>query len=229
MMSYRGKMLMGMALGVLLIGGGLFGYGHAQNRPAQPNRLVCAQNQGMPMREVQPAEAAERIAEAFGVDQAQVQKAIEDGRDFRDIGRAAMLASVSGKSFDDVLACKTDDVTWRGVEKQLGITREQVRAGYCAMEARHLSEQDGIDRATALQLVQDGYETHDIRMAAALAKASGKDIQDVLGRKRINNRWHDVARELGVDARDLHLDDERYGYGYGRGPRCDFDDEAADE
>ena len=63
----------------------------------------------------------------------------------------------------------------------------------------------------------------------ALAKASGKDIQDVLDRKRINNRWHDVARELGVDARDLHLDDERYGYGYGRGPRCDFDDEAADE
>lgn len=29
MMSYRGKMLLGIALGVLLIGGGLFGYGHA--------------------------------------------------------------------------------------------------------------------------------------------------------------------------------------------------------
>lgn len=228
MRNDRGKMLLGMALGVLLIGGGIFGYGHAQNRPPQGNRLVCAQGQpGMPMREVAPAEAAERIAAAFGVDQEAVQKAIEDGRDFRDIGRAAMLASVSGKSFDEVLSCKTDDVTWRGVEKQLGITREQVRAGYCAMEARHLAEQDVLDRETALKLIQDGYDTHDIRMAAALAKASGKDIQNVLDRKRINNRWHDVARELGVDTHDLYLDDDRCGYG--RGPRCDFDDGDVEE
>lgn len=234
MMSYRGKMLFGMALGALLLGGGIFGYVHAQSQPMQGTRLVCTQTRaGAPMREVEPEEAAERIAEAFGVDKDEVQKAIEANRDFRDIGRAAMLASVCGKSFADVLAYKTDDVTWRGVEKQLGVTQEQLHKGYCAIEARHLAEQDGVDRETALKLIEDGYESFDIRAAAVLAKASGEDIQSVLDRKRINNRWSDVARELGVNARDVHLDGDGYGCGYGRGyghgPHCDFGDAAVDD
>lgn len=225
MMKDRKKMMLGMALGALLIGGGLFGYVHAQSRPAVlQNRLICAQARpGMPMREVEPAEAAARIAEAFGVDKTQVQNAIEAGRDYRDIGRAAMLAQICGKSFDDVITRKTDDNTWHAVEKELGVTREQLREGFCAIEARHLAEQDVVDQETALKLVKDGYEIRDIRAASVIAKAAGKDIQTVLDRKRINNRWHDVARELGVEdaVGDWQLD----GRGYGPGPRCDFDDD----
>ena len=94
-MSSRRKLLLGMALGALLLGGGIFGYVHAQTQVQQPNRLVCASARpGGPMREVGPAEAAERISDAFGVDKDEVQKAIEAKRDFRDIGRAAMLAKV---------------------------------------------------------------------------------------------------------------------------------------
>ena len=230
MMSDRGKMLLGMALGAMLLGGGIFGYVNAQSRPAPPNRLLCTQKQpGAPMREVAPAEAAARIAEAFEVDKDQVQAAIEAGRDFRDIGQAAMLAGLCGKSFQDVIACKTDDVTWRGVEKQLGVTREQLRSGYCAIEARHLAEEGITDRETALELVQNGYDSRDIRAAAALAKASGEDIQSVLDRKRINNRWSDVARELGIDPSDPQLDGLEDGRGWGPGPRCGFDDGSADD
>ena len=36
-------------------------------------------------------------------------------------------------------------------------------------------------------------------MRCIIAKASGKDIQSVLDRKQINNRWEDVADVFGVD------------------------------
>ena len=214
MMSRQRKIAVGVVLGALLVCGGIFGYEqHAQSQPHQANRLVCASTEpGMRMREVGPAEAAARIAEAFGVDQNEVQKAIESKRDFRDIGRAAMLAKVSGKSFADVLALKKADNTWRDVEQGLGVTREAMRDAFCEMEARHLSEQSIVDQETALELIRNGYEVNDIRAAAVLAKAAGKDIQSVLDMKRINNRWYDVARELGVDAHGLHLGD---GYGPG--------------
>ena len=221
-MSSRGKLLLGMALGALLLGGGIFGYVHAQTTQAQqpPNRLVCASARpGAPMREVGPAEAAERISEAFCVYKAEVQKDIEAKRDFRDIGRAAMLAKVSGKSFAEVLELKKTDNTWRDVERALGVKHEQMKEAFCELEARHLSEQSDVDQETALRLVKDGYEGHDIRAAAVLAKESGKDIQSVLDMKKINNHWHDVAAALGVDAHGLHLDS---GYGPAM-PSDDFD------
>ena len=211
MMSSRGKLLLGMTLGALLLGGGIFGYVHAQTQAQQSNRLVCASARpGAPLREVGPAEAAERIADAFGVNKAEVQKAIEAKRDFRDIGRAAMLAKVSGKSFAEVLELKKKDNTWRDVERGLGVKHEQMQGAFCELEARHLSEQSIVDQETALQLIKNGYEGHDIRAAAVLARASGKDIQSVLDLKKINNHWYDVAKELGVDAHGLHLDG---GYG----------------
>ena len=40
-------------------------------------------------------------------------------------------------------------------------------------------------------------------MAAVLAKESGKDVQAVLDMKKINNRWSDVADQLGVDKSKL--------------------------
>ena len=99
------------------------------------------------------------------------------------------------------------------------MTHEQMKEAFCELEARHLSEQSDVDQETALRLVKDGYEGHDIRAAAVLAKESGKDIQSVLDMKKINNHWHDVAAALGVDAHGLHLDS---GYGPAM-PSDDFD------
>ena len=50
-----------------------------------------------------------------------------------------------------------------------------------------------------MQLLQEGYTSRDIGIAAELADASGKDIHAVIDMKKINNRWADVAKELGVD------------------------------
>lgn len=148
-------------------------------------------------------EVAQHIAESFGVDAKQVKSALDEQKDFRDIGRAAMLAKISGKSFADVMALKTDDKDWRDIESSLGVTREKVRQLRIEMTAKDLSRDGVIDEEGALKLLKDGYEPWDISCASILAEAAGKDIQSVLDLKKINNRWGDVADQLGVDRKEL--------------------------
>lgn len=65
--------------------------------------------------------------------------------------------------------------------------------------AKMMAKKGDVDESTALKLLKNGYHPRDIEVAATLAKESGKDIQKVLDMKKINNRWEDVAKSLGVD------------------------------
>lgn len=199
------KMIAGIVAGLVLTAGG-FGVLSAQSQSqdgAQHRMFAKGERPDGQMPQMDASEAAKHIAETFGVDESQVKNAIENKKDFRDIGQAAMIAKVSGKSFDEVMALKTDDKNWRDIGESLGVTREKVEEVRQSMTAQHLSQDGDIDESKALSLLKKGYEPRDIDCAAALAKASGKDIQSVLDRKKINNRWGDVAKELGVDANVL--------------------------
>lgn len=199
------KMIAGIVAGLVLTAGG-FGVLSAQSQSqdgAQHRMFAKGERPDGQMPQMDASEAAKHIAETFGVDESQVKNAIENKKDFRDIGQAAMIAKVSGKSFDEVMALKTDDKNWRDIGESLGVTREKVEEVRQSMTAQHLSQDGDIDESKALSLLKKGYEPRDIECAAALTKASGKDIQSVLDRKKINNRWGDVAKELGVDANVL--------------------------
>lgn len=214
------KMIAGIVAGLVLTAGG-FGVLSAQSQSqdgAQHRMFAKGERPDGQMPQMDASEAAKHIAETFGVDESQVKNAIENKKDFRDIGQAAMIAKVSGKSFDEVMALKTDDKNWRDIGESLGVTREKVEEVRQSMTAQHLSQDGDIDESKALSLLKKGYEPRDIDCAAALAKASGKDIQSVLDRKKINNRWGDVAKELGVDANVLQK--KFHGYGpHGHGPQ----------
>mgnify|MGYP002419146207 CR=1 FL=1 len=214
------KMIAGIVAGLVLTAGG-FGVLSAQSQSqdgAQHRMFAKGERPDGQMPQMDASEAAKHIAETFGVDESQVKNAIENKKDFRDIGQAAMIAKVSGKSFDEVMALKTDDKNWRDIGESLGVTREKVKEVRQSMTAQHLSQDGDIDESKALSLLKKGYEPRDIDCAAALAKASGKDIQSVLDRKKINNRWGDVAKELGVDANVLQK--KFHGHGPdGHGPQ----------
>lgn len=137
MRSNRKKVLIGMAVGLLLVGGGAFGYVHTVGQVRA--EAEAWQGQPPPVMQVDPEKAAKHIAEAFCIDESEVRAAIEAKRDFRDIGHAAMLAKISGESFKDVLALKRDGKDWREVDGELHITREQIRGVMMEIEARHLA------------------------------------------------------------------------------------------
>lgn len=139
---------------------------------------------------------AKFISERYGVDAAQVETALNNGTRIEDIWQAAMLAKLSGKSFSDVLAMKVD---WQQVAAKLNITPEQFREFFKTERAEAFARRAGIDVKTLVKLLQDGYDLRDIDIAARIAKEAGKDVKSVLGKRKINNTWDDVAKSYGVD------------------------------
>ena len=208
MNAMKKKMLTGILAGAVLLGGGL-GTMSAQAETPEGHRMPPPPMAGQkmpgqhPKVEMNADEAAKHVAETFGVEQSEVKKAIEDKEDFRDIGQAAMYAKITGKSFKDVLALHKDQKDWREIGKSLGVTHAQIREAMLEMRAMHIGQKGLLAQDKALALLKNGYQSKDIMMAAVLAKESGKDVQAVLDMKKINNRWSDVADQLGVDKSKL--------------------------
>lgn len=214
------KMIAGIVAGLLLTAGG-FGVLSAQSKSGdnpQQHMFAKGERPNGQAPKMDAAEAAKHVAEIFDVDEKQVKSAIDENKDFRDIGQAALIAKVSGKSFKDVMALKTDDKDWHEIGESLGVTREKVEEVRQDMTAQRLSQSGNIEEDAALKLLKDGYQPRDIDYAAAIAKASGKDIQSVLDHKKINNRWRDVAKEFGVDESVLQQNTEGRGYRGHGGP-----------
>lgn len=197
MNSLKKKMIAGMLAGAILTAGGVA----LLSTQSEAARSYAATQAVSPRdgRQMDAADMAKRIAEEFDVSESQVQAAIEDKKDFRDIGQAAMLAKLSGKSFADVMAMKTDNADWRDIGTKLGVTHDQVLAERDEMTAGRISQQGNVDKDTVVALLKDGYHPQDIDMAGRLAKAADKDVRQVLSYKKINNTWSDVAKQLGVD------------------------------
>ena len=151
-------------------------------------------------REHNNAEWAKHFADRYGVDMAQVEAALNDKVRINDIKNAAILAKLSGKSFSEVLAMKVD---WSQVADKLGVTREQLKNFHEQERTEALAKRAGIDVNTLKGLLKDGYDPRDIDIAGKIAKASGKDIKTVLGKRKINNSWDDVAKSFGVDMKKI--------------------------
>ena len=223
----RKKMLAGIVAGVLMTGAGfgmLSGQAQASEASVQNSRLskpfvMRGQHEEKnPMKNIDADKVAKHLNKTFGVSEEEVKAALKEKRDFHDVGQAAMLAKISGKSFKDVLAMKTKDRRWPDIGKELGVKPEQVRALLNDMTADRMAKHGNIDKNRALSLLNEGYQARDIEMAAKLAKLSGKDIKTVLGMKKINNRWGDVAQQLGVDKSALRPDGQKGAFP-GHGPQ----------
>lgn len=161
---------------------------------------------GIEHRKVEPAKIAERMAEIYGIDQATILKYQSNGVSFRDLNRAAFMAEASGKSLDEVLALKTADNKWKDVAQTLNITKDQMKATHNSLTSKRLSAKLGIDKQTSLNLLEQGYKSHDIAMSGLLAQNTGKSIDSILDMKKINNTWLDVAKSLGVEKETLKQD-----------------------
>lgn len=143
---------------------------------------------------------AKYFSEKYGVNSADIEKAMHDGVHIRDIHSAALLSKLSGKSFYDVLAMH---VGWDKVADKLGVTHEQVKTFVEQERDEEFAKRAGIDVNTLKSLLKDGYDLRDIDIAGKIAKASGKNIKTVLDKRKINNSWDDVAKSFGVDMKKI--------------------------
>lgn len=131
-----------------------------------------------------------------GVSEKEIQNAIQEGKSYEDINFAAMLSKISGKSLNQILSMKSD---WFDVMKKLGITREKYESTLQEMMIKDIAASAELDEATVKNLLANHYHPRDIRIAGRFAKACGKNVQEILDMKKINQRWIDIADELKVD------------------------------
>lgn len=199
------RIMIGMFLGVALLTMGVYSFVQARTQAASDQETISGNlPEGRYPVKIDRDVAAKNIAKTFSVDENEVKEAIDSGRDFHDIGQAALLAKISGNSLNRIFSLKTQNNHWRDVEEDLGVSKKQMRSAMEEMMADRISYSGDIDKDRALSLLRNGYEERDICAAARLAQLSKRDVQDVLDMKKINNRWADVAEKLGVDPDNLH-------------------------
>lgn len=204
-MSLSKKVLAGVLAGTFLFGG-VAAPAFAAPPPPPQQQMSAADMQAL----------AKDVATQYDVNESEVLAALKEDRPMDDIYYAAMLAKVSGKSFRQVFAMKAD---WFDVMRALGVTKEKYEATMKDMVADDVAKRSELDVNTVKKLMDQKYFPRDIRIAARLAKASGKDVQSVLNMKKINQRWFDIAKELGVDP----------GLVRPRNPREESEDEDAEQ
>lgn len=178
----RKKIVMGLLSAAILINGSISVYAAEDNEASPPK--------------VNLSEMAKEISKQYDVNENEVLSALKEERSLDDIYYAAIFAKVSGKSFRQVFAMKSD---WFDVMKVLGITREKYEDAVLELMVKDIAERSNVSEAEVKKLLDNNYHPRDIRIAGRLAKASGKKIQTVLDMKKINQRWIDVADELKVD------------------------------
>ena len=203
------QLLAGITVGALLITGGVGAYEATAHGAPHMQKHEKGEFGNHRQPKIDKSVVAENIAKEFGVNKDEVTKALESKGDFRDVGHAAMLAKISGKSFSEVFAMRDD---WQKAEQTLGVSREDIRRERNLMTAARIADNGNITKDEAVKLMTNGYRPHDIEMAALIAVKSGKDVQTVLDAKKINNRWDDVAKVFGVDSAVLKENKRQMGH-----------------
>ena len=195
------KNMVGITLGVLIVGGSIGSLAHA-HEPASHNMTPPAQGQMDSVHakvQMSPEEIAKHLSEMFNVSETEVKQAIDAKKDLFDIGQAAMFSKISGKSFNDVMAMRDSGKTWEQIGDALNIMEDDVQRELDKIEIMHITMRGDVDEKTANALYEEGYAPRDIDAAGIIAKASGKDVREVLERKTMKNSWKDVAKAFGVD------------------------------
>lgn len=167
-------------------------------------------------------EEAQRIADEFGIDRQELLNYNAQGWHFRDLHRAAFIAYAGQKPLTDVLNAKTASNRWYDVEQTLGITAEQCDAARDRLFSRTMAANLKADEADIQAFLKKGYHPRDIAMAYTLAEKADKSSKAVLGMKKINNYWSDVAQALGISESDYRQSSFDADHCFGGGPRSGF-------
>lgn len=150
--------------------------------------------------------SAKYLAESFALDEELVQSYLDDGWHLSDLKEGALIAKVSGNSFETVLEAKDDDTSWREVASSFHVTKSQLEDARFDLRASHMAERLDMSKHTVKALLKDGYHPRDIAAANAIAKKSDTPLLTVLSMREINNTWQDVAKKVGLspqESRDI--------------------------
>lgn len=143
------------------------------------------------------------LADQLGISRDELKACLDHGTRIQDLHMAALIAETSHQSWKDILSAKTAANSWKDVCDQYKVSREDLHKTMEKHMAKRMAAKLSLEESTVSNFLNNGYLPHDIVFAAVLSQKTNKDIQNILDMKKINNRWEDVALDLGLSADDL--------------------------
>lgn len=162
----------------------------------------------------------QKVAQYLGISVTEVQSLLDHGTPARQLMPAAVIAKLSGQKIESVLAAKKGK-TWSQVAQTFHVDRQAFRremmrvipkdrmirrfwAHHPKAALQTVASYLGTDPQQLSQLIKRyQLQPRDVVKAAVLAKASGKDIAQVVAMKTSQNTWRDVAQSLGLKREDV--------------------------
>lgn len=120
---------------------------------------------------------------------------------FNDLETFCMYAYFAKKPLVKVITMR-DKYTWEGLKLALGLTPQKFRDRAIEYQADRLLKRMDIKRSVTIKYMRRGFPMHHVNTAALLALKCGRDIETVLLMKKPNNRWNEVAIQLGLTLQD---------------------------
>ena len=155
------------------------------------------------LRQMTEEDQIRAVHHKYEIPEDTVKTLLKEGIRYLDIDKAALIACLSGKSIQEILARRKEQ-PWGKILKNLGLTGETYEEKYNAHRARRLHRFYGVEEKRAKKALEEGYPNHWIRMAYLLETKTGKPMEEILAIKTKSMKWKPWAEEhLGVAPEDL--------------------------
>lgn len=140
----------------------------------------------------------------------------DQGYTKKEILKAAHIAKFADKKIDDVLKTyKENDSSWDKTAAHYGLDMDKLKEKCHEQKERFLEKhkEDVIDNVaeytgkTEAQIqtwVDEGIPLRFIVGGAAMAKASNKDLEELIQMKKSGQDYHDIKKSLGLDQEKLY-------------------------
>ncbi|MEQ2529608.1 hypothetical protein EKG37_10870 [Robertmurraya yapensis] len=155
----------------------------------------------------------------------QVKELEDKGYTKADIFRAAMLSKKSDKKIDEVLDIHKETKSWEKTAEKLGVDKEELKRIESMIEWKEFVTKNepavkeylaSYSNKTIEEIdayIEDGLHLRFLIGAAALAKVSGKSLDEIVALKKDGKSFHDVLDTLKVDMEDLHKELDKFKAG----------------
>ena len=150
------------------------------------------------------------------IKEADFQRLKAQGYTKKEILKAAHIAKFADKKIDDVLKTyKQNDSSWDKTAAHYGLDMKKMKEKCQEKKEKFLEEhkEDVIENVaeytgkTEAQIkawADEGIPLRFIVGGAVMAKASNKDIEELIQMKKSGQSYHDIKKSLGLDKAKMH-------------------------
>lgn len=156
------------------------------------------------------------------IEKEKVDELIDKGYSKKEIFMGAIISKKANRNIDEVLALYKKSNSWDATAKQLGVDIEELKRIDSIQKWRkliennsstvisHLAQYSDKNEEEIKVFINDGIPLRFLIGAAAMAKLSGKDLEEIIAYKQEGKSHRDIMNILEIEHENLHKELESF-------------------